>query len=466
VIEFRSETYSFELWSSERRVIVRFYGREEEIEELRKIREISRKYARMTIVAGRRRVGKTQLVRQAFDDGVTPYLHLVITRKPEKFQCKSLQETAERDLKVLFLGEAQRFSQIFETLVKESISHPDTLVLDEFQEFDFVDPGIFGDVAAIWDRYHNEAHLNLVICGSVNRLINKIFFDDSQPLYGRNTGKLQLDPFKVSVIKKIFRDFKPNYRPQDLLDLWTVTGGVARYVELMMENGAFSRKDMLDVIFGRISTFIDEGKTVLSEEFGKEYGTYFAILSAIASGSTTGAEIRNELGVELGGYMLRLEDQYAIVSKKQPLFEKTTTKACHYQIDDCFFRFWFRFVYRYQSLIELRRYEELKEIVSRAIDAFSGYSLERYFWWKFVEDTSYVRMGAWWDRKGENEIDLVCEGLKRDGEPPVLDFYEIKRDVGKIDLESLKRKSEAFLARNPEMRTCRIGFGGLSMLDM
>lgn len=457
---------SSELTVFEWRYKMKFYGREDEVAELRKVREVSMKFARMTVVTGRRRVGKTQLVRQAFDDGKTPYLHLVITRKPEKFQCKSLQETAENDLGIRLLGEAQRFGQLFESLMKESLLRPYTLVLDEFQEFDLVDPGIFGDVAAIWDRYHNESKLNLVICGSVNRLINKIFFDDSQPLYGRNTGKLHLDPFKVSVLKRILGDFHPRYRPQDLLDLWTITGGVARYVELMMENGAFKRKDMLDVVFGRISTFIDEGKTVLSEEFGKEYGTYFAILSAIASGSTTGAEICNEIGVELGGYMLRLENQYALVSKKQPIFEQTVTKACHYQIDDCFFRFWFRFVYRYQSLIELRRFDDLKRLVCEAFDSFSGYSLERYFWWKFAEDTSYVRMGAWWDRKGENEIDLVCEGLPRGKQPATLDFYEIKRDSRKINLDVLKLKSEAFFRKNPEFRHSRIRFLGLSVEDM
>lgn len=101
-----------------------------------------------------------------------------------------------------------------------------------------------------------------------------------------------------------------------------------------------------------------------------------------------------------------------------------------------------------------------------ASQPFSGYSLERYFWWKFVEDTSYVRMGGWWDRKGENEIDLVCEGLQSGDEPPVLDFYEIKRDAARIDMNVLRRKSEAFFCKNPELRGCRVGFHGLSLKDM
>ena len=127
--------------------------------------------------------------------------------------------------------------------------------------------------------------------------------------------------------------------------LWTLTGGVARYVDLLMSNDGFTPDDMLEVVFGRITSFIDEGKTVLVEEFGKDYGTYFTILASIASGRTTYAEIKNEQGVEIGGFLTKLENDYSLISKKQPLFEKSANKNCHYQIDDCFFRFWFRFIY-------------------------------------------------------------------------------------------------------------------------
>lgn len=63
---------------------MKFYGREKEIDELRHQRDISRKFARFTVVTGRRRIGKTQLIRQAFDDGVSPYVHLVITKKQRR----------------------------------------------------------------------------------------------------------------------------------------------------------------------------------------------------------------------------------------------------------------------------------------------------------------------------------------------------------------------------------------------
>ena len=441
---------------------MKFYGRTSEIAELRKEREISHRFARFTVVTGRRRIGKTQLIRKAYDDGTDPYVHLVITKKTEKVQCGIHQREVERSLGIVIRGHCERFADLFEDLMKEAQKYPFTLVFDEFQEFDKVDDSVYSEVAAIWDKYHGTAKINLVVCGSVNRLMNKIFFDDSQPLYGRNTGKLQLGPFEASVLKGILSDFNPHASNEDLLALWTITGGVPRYVELLMERMATTRDSMLETVFCGITSFIDEGKTVLSDEFGKEYGTYFTIMAAIASGRTSYSQIANEVGMDVGGYLTRLESLYGLVSKKQPFGERTSNKGCHYQIDDCFFRFWFRFVFGYSDMIELKRTDRLLEIVRRDFNSFAGYALERYFRWLFMEDGRYVKITGWWDRKGENEIDLVCENAQ-DGR---LDFYEVKMDEQRLDLDALKRKVEVFFVKNPSQRS-RLGtVEGISLLDM
>ncbi len=440
---------------------MKFYGRTKEIAELRKEREISHRFARFTVITGRRRIGKTQLIREAFDDGTDPYVHLVITKKTEKVQCAIHQREVESCLGIRILGHCERFADLFAELMNKAGEHPLTLVLDEFQEFDKVDDTIYSEIAAIWDKLHNTAKINLVVCGSVNRLMNKIFFDDSQPLYGRNTGKLHVRPFEISVLKQIFSDFGNGRSKEDLLSLWTVTGGVPRYVELLMERGATTCDAMLDAVFGATTSFIDEGKTVLSDEFGKEYGTYFTVLASIASGRTAYSQIANEVGMDVGGYLTRLESQYGLISKKQPFGETTPNKRCRYMIDDCFFRFWFRFVFGYSDMIELNRTDRVLEIARRDFSAFAGYALERYFLWKFAEEMRYVRIGGWWDRKGENEIDLVGESA--DG---VLDFYEVKTNSRRIDIEALKLKVEAFFVKNPEKRASLGSIAGLSIQDM
>ena len=107
-------------------------------------------------------------------------------------------------------------------------------------------------------------------------------------------------------------------------------------------------------------------------------------------------------------------------------------------------------------------HRELREIVERDYDVFSGIALEGYFRRKFVGEGRYSRIGGWWDRKGENEIDLVCENEFKQ----TLDFYEVKRDRARIDLNALERKSKAFLDKNPEKRKLRRTLSGLSLEDM
>ena len=441
---------------------MRFFGREVELKELRKVRELSQERSRFTVLTGRRRVGKTELSREAFDDGKTPYLNLPITRQPEVTLCAQLQEEAERVLHLGIHGTCTRFGELFRELIKEAERRPYTLVIDEFQEFDRTNPGVYGDIQHIWDEYHNKTKLNLVVNGSVNRLMNKIFFDDSQPLYGRNTGTLMLKPFGPSLLKEIFRCYKPDYTNSDLLALWTVSGGVARYVDMMMSAHAFTKAEMLEEIFSPLSAYIPEGRTILADEFGSDYGTYFTLLAAISSGQTTSAELKNLLGTEVGGFLAKLEDQYSIVEKKQPIFGKPTSKNAHFQVDDCFFRFWFRFVHKLSYLNELGRRDRMRDIAERDFGVFSGYALERYFTAKIVEDKGCTRIGSWWDRKGENEIDIVCE----DEIAETLAFYEVKIDASRFDATRLAEKVEAFFAKNPDKRNLHYKTGLLSIGDM
>ena len=391
-----------------------------------------------------------------------PYLYFLITNRAEKDLCGILQEEVERVLGEPLLGRAERFAQLLEIVMKASQKNPLTLVIDEFQELDKINPAIFGEIQGVWDRLHKKSKINLVACGSVNRMMHKIFFDDSQPLYGRNTGSLRLDPFSTGLLKEIYFAHCPTPANGDLLALWTLTGGVARYVEYFMDNGATTRSQMIRQAISLGSSYVNEGKAILSEEFGKDYGIYFSILSSIAAGKTSYAEIRNETGTEVGGQITRLEKAYELISKVQPFGEKSATKNCLYRIDDCFFRFWFRFVYKYQHLIEQKMFDELVFIVERDFDVFSGFALERYFRQKFIEERRYTKIGGWWDRKGENEIDLVCENeLSSD-----LDFYEVKLDASRISPAELEGKRTVFFEKNPQMRnlagTCR----GLSLADL
>ena len=437
-----------------------FFDREAEIELLREIREKANVSARFTVVTGRRRVGKTQLIKRALED--RPYLYFYVARKSEKDLCAGFQRQIEELYKIPAFGTAERFEDLFRILLEYSKRETISVVIDEFQEFYRVNPSVFSAMANLWDDAQKDSKINLIVCGSVNRLMQKIFKDDSEPLYGRNTASIHIDPFRVSVLKEILASFKPDYSADDLLSLWTMTGGVARYVEQLMDDGAFDREAMLKSVFKTGSSFLDEGIAVLVQEFGKDYGTYFSILSAIASGRTEYSQIKNDVGGEIGGFLQKLERDYRLIRRKLPIFSNARGKNSVYEIDDCFFRFWFRFIWKYQYLKELQRFDALREIAARDFNQFSGLALERYFRWKFMEEKRYTRMDAWWDRKGENEIDLVCD----DELGGKLDFYEVKRDCERIDLQALRVRAAQFITKNPELSERQMSFSGLSLEDL
>ena len=439
---------------------MKFFDRKEEIAELRRIRESASESSRFTVLTGRRRVGKTELITEAFSD--SPFIYFYVSRKTLPDLCEDFRLIAEKVLGRSIPGGIRRFSEIFRFILEESASRPTTLVIDEFQDFTYVDESVFSEMARDWDQLHRRARINLVVSGSINRLMTRILENREAPLYGRNTGKIKLEPFGIPVLKEVLAYYNPKWTNEDLLALWTFTGGVARYVSILMDAKAYTRKAMIAEIVRENSSFFEEGKLVLVEEFGKDHGTYFSILSAIASGKTSRDRIEAVTGSAVGGFLTRLEREYEFIAKVQPLFEQSARKNILYKIDDNFYRFWFRFIFKYNYLLEVRMYRELREIVERDYDVYSGIALEGYFRRKFIGERKYSRIGGWWDRKGENEIDLVCENEFKG----TLDFYEVKRERSRIDLNALERKSKAFLDKNPTKCELKRTLAGLSLEDM
>ena len=439
---------------------MRFYDREQEIAFLRETRETAKKAARFTVVTGRRRIGKTTLVREAYKD--KPFVYFFVARKAESELCEVYLEEISEKLGIPTLGSSRHFSDIFRYLMELSVTQSFTLVIDEFQDFFRVNKAVFSEMQDVWDKYEKTSRMNLIVCGSIYSLMQKIFKDKKEPLYGRNTGELKVKPFRPSVLKQIMADAKPDYSKEDLLAMFTFTGGVAKYVNQLVDAGALDKDAMIRYIVSANSTFLNEGKNNLIEEFGKDYGTYFSILSCIARGKNTRNEIEDVIGKEVGGYLTNLENDYELIAKRQPLFEKSGNKNVRYELGDVFYSFWFRFVFKYSYIIEIENYAKLQEIVMRDYSTFSGLMLERYFHRVAKESEKLTRIGRWWDRKGENEIDMIAEDELTNSAI----FYEIKRQKDDINLGVLKQKVEVFLQATGQFKGYKISYKGLSMEDM
>lgn len=387
---------------------MKFYNRTAEIAELQRIKEMAyNDHSKLTVITGRRRIGKTSLILNALKDDVIVYLF--VSRKSEADLCSSFCAEIERQLSV-FVPRMDTFIEVFRFLLEQAKNQKFTLVIDEFQEFININESVYSDIQNYWDQYRTATKMNFIVSGSIYSLMTKIFQDKKEPLFGRTDAMIKLTPFTTAVLKEIMSDYKPDYTNDELLALYTYTGGVPKYVELLVDNKALTIPKMIKYICQSDSPFIDEGRNLLIQEFGKKYGNYFSILDAISSGMNTQSQIEAFMGEKsIGGQLSKLEVVYEVIKKQRPIFAKDGSQTVRYEVSDNFLRFWFRYIERNRTLIELGNYEGLARLINDDYPTYSGKTLELYFKQKMQESFDYRAIGSWWEPKGsQNEIDIVA----------------------------------------------------------
>ncbi len=428
---------------------MRFYNRENEIAELKRICNLSfTQNSRMTVLTGRRRIGKTSLIKEAFADSDAPMLYFFTGRKAEAALVDDFVREIHSKLHGYVPDGLKSVTGVIRHLLELAKTMRFTLVIDEFQEFMTVNPSVFSDLQNLWDSYRVGTKMNLVLSGSVMSMMRRIFTDAHEPLFGRADNIINLRPFKIRVLKDILRDCNPDYVNEDLLALYSITGGIPKYIELLCDNGYTTADSMLRFTVSYMSPFIDEGRNLLISEFGRDYGTYFSILLAIAQGRASQGEITASVGgIAVGGHLERLENTYNIISKFRPVMSKPGSKnTVRFRISDNFLQFWFRFIERNRSLIELDNYNDLLEIVKRDYPTYSGLTLEKYFRQKLAEEGGFREIGSWWEvksGKGANEIDIV--GIRTDGKSALV--AEVKRNARNYDNKLFMAKVEHIKAK-------------------
>ncbi|MCL2100151.1 MAG: ATP-binding protein [Fibromonadales bacterium] len=433
-----------------------FFDRKTELNALNRIAKQSRKTACFTVLIGRRRIGKTKLLLKYIQK--QKFLYLFVSRSSESVLCRQFQKQAAA-IGINIFGEITNFRDLFEQLLLFAKTAHYTLVIDEFQEFENINKAIFSQIQELWDKHKDNIKLNFIVCGSIYSLMTKIFENKKEPLFGRLTSKLIIKPFAIAVQKQILKKYNPKYSKEDLLFLYSITGGVPQYISLLMDAKATTKDKMLDFVVRSESPFLNDGKDLLISEFGKDYGVYFSILQLIAAGKNSQSEIDSVIGKNTGAYLVNLEKEYSLIEKNKPMFSKPESRNAKFRIQDNFLRFWFRFIYPNQTLIEMGKHKLLKSYISKNYEQYSGLLLEKFFREKFSEEQDFTKIGNYWDNKGENEIDLLA----------INDFSktatiaEIKKNKNKLNESKLKAKASIL---QKHLENYKVNFKLLSIENM
>lgn len=436
---------------------MRFYDREKEIAELRRLDALAGHTAQFTVLIGRRRTGKTTLMMHALKG--ENYLYFFVGKKSEQMQCIDFQRQVEDVLGLRIHGQVTSVAALLEELMIYANEKKVTVIIDEFQRLADIDESIISNIQKVWDKYHAKSRIHLIACGSIYSMMQKIFEDRKEPLFGRNTARIDLKPFSTDVIKQILCDHNSDYTSEDLLMLYAITGGVAKYVAQLMDEGCKTWEDMLQAVCRPSSIFLEEGTELLVGEFGRKYQIYYSILQLIASGKTSQAEIDSIIEKNTGRYLDTLDTEYSLISKLRPMWAKPNSQGVRFYIDDNFLMFWFRFIEANRSMVELGKFDMLLELIKQEYTQFSGIVLEKYFRQKFGEKERVTEVSHWWDNKGENEIDLIA--IEKLDKRAVI--AEVKRNPRKYNVKLLEGK---YLNIKSHLRGYDVKLMGLSLEDM
>lgn len=309
-----------------------FVGREKELNKLKE--KYNSNESELIVIYGRRRVGKTSLIKKSLSDNS---IYFLLTQESPLINLKDFKEVFSQKNELLGKIEAKSWKEYFKA-VKNILPENFTIVLDEFPYLIDKDPSILSQFQKIYDEYLSPKNINLVLCGSSISIMKELQ-EYTSPLYGRRSYSLNLTPFtlKESVVFLKSSNLKLSLKKH------LITGGMPYYLEQLKY--AKSDKELSESIFSASNIFIDEPNFLLNQSF-REVSNYFSLLKIIANGKTTFNEIVQEVNLEKGSvskYLQKLE-LLEYIHKTSSFFAKQNSKKTRYVLADNFLFFWFNVI--------------------------------------------------------------------------------------------------------------------------
>jgi AAA+ ATPase superfamily predicted ATPase len=425
----------------------RFVDRAAELKIL--ARSWQSKQAQLIVVLGRRRVGKTALLRHFAQDRTV--VHFIATRLPEAQQLAELGEaigTATGD-PVLAENGFHDWRQVFTVLARGRNTL--ALVLDEFPYLVESSPALPSLLQRAWDQSLASTRAWLVLCGSSIAMMERETLDARAPLYGRRTGQIRLGPLPFDAV----RELVPGWKLEDAVRAYAVFGGIPQYLQLQ-DSSAPVLDSIAATVLAPGAPLRDEVEYLLRQEL-VEARVYSGILAAIAEGKQKLGEIVNATHVPPGNVSkyLGVLQSLGLVVRDVPATESAPEKSKRglYRIADPFVRFYFRHVRRHWSRIELGQLAPVLEAIKEDLDLLASIAYEdlcrQHVAAGALGGPEWARVGRWWDR--QNELDIVAVNSKQT-EILVGECKWSSKPVGTNVLATLEEAAAPLRATHPKAK--------------
>lgn len=422
-----------------------FLGREQELKDLNTLYQ--KNEFQLFILYGRRRVGKTTLLREFCKD--KPAIFYSAEQSNEKLNLEKFSALIFQHYQEANLEPFSTWENSIRYIHERQLEKPLILVFDEFPYLADINPSLLSVLQHLIDHTLKEGRIFLVLCGSYMGFMEREVLGAKSPLFGRRTAQLHMRPFNYLTSAK----FLPGFTAQEKMLLYGIYGGTAMYLQQI--DNTLSVGENIKNTFLKPTGYLYEEPLLLMRQEVQEPGTYFAIIEAIANGAVRSGEIASKTGENASKCLKYIDtlQELGIVYKEKPLGEKKKSRKTQYGICDPMFRFWFRYVATNRTLLETGVQDIVwKKRIEPDLNSYMGPIFEKvcmeYLLWKNGQGELpilFTEIGRWWGtdshKREEVEIDLVAKDRDR------CLFGECKWRNELLDhsvLKKLKEKAEVF----------------------
>lgn len=410
---------------------MKIYFRKSQLSTLHQFADQSGDQSNLILLTGKRKVGKTTLVKQFLKSNKGAYI--TISSKSSYLQLQDISEYLKTFyFKDEFIPQFQSWGAFFEFLFHLAKHKPINIVIDEFQNFELIEPVAYSELKKAWDLYAESSKLNLLVVTSNVDFVSRTFKEPKSPLYSLNNYSIKLTPFTLSEVIAIFKHNKSKLSTRQIVTLYAIFGGLPKYYFLLERFNLWNKK--LDVIFREL-IFMDfaplgyELKELLINDFSRGNKIYLSILQSIAAGYNKMSEIARAVDIpvtNLTKYLFELEKKKRLIKREVPLSTKDDSKSKfgRYYIKNYFDNFWFRFIQPDIINYEMGQYERMLKQIDEEIDSYFddrvGIIIRNIF--TMYPNTKVIEylfpykidaVGALWNRKDLIDIVITSKESKK-----------------------------------------------------
>ena len=426
-----------------------FHCREKELKKLGKRYE--RDSFECIIIYGRRRVGKTALINRFVEDKPVIYFSALNAASQENLHGLSKAIGTYKDPAAIAYPEYQSYEEALEEIGRLAVEKRVVFVIDEYPYLAKAEPSVSSRLQHLIDHKWVHTKLYLILCGSSMSFMQSQVLGYESPLYGRRTAQFKIEPLSYRETAV----FYPQLSNEEQAYVYGITGGIPHYINKLEVKDSLDEA-LLETVFDRSGYLFEEPEYLLKQEL-REPALYNSIITAIAGGASRLNEIGGKAGLDSGAAAKYIKSlvELGIVKKEYPLTENSGKKTI-YQIEENFFRFWYRFVPQNLGAISSDR---IRKIYGQAVKAhfhdYMGLIFEKMCreYLMYYADNLPLELqtiGQWWGAdpvlKKQLQIDIVGESVSEEGGKRYLvGSCKFKHEkVGTDELELLRQYARAF----------------------